>query len=1610
MSLGVVDDHATGVGGWGIAGHHFFDPVTSTLHLSSGARITVESASPVTEEIARVVSDAAPDPARPVVVDGDGRIYFADRFGRIRRLDGVETASLVTPAVFGGGSLPGPRALGVGELRDPVAGRIPALYVLSVASAPDDMFDMISRIRLDTGEVATLVGGSPRTGTPPYICGTPGAPPAAACLGPARPLAAAGFVGNPRAMAISPEGAVYFASRLVGFAGLFSWHILRYVEQPGGAVIEYVAPTGEPVTEEPTDMRFDRAGDLLVLLPSVTPRLTRIPASGGPRRTIMHRSGTDDSEGAPVCDAGTATCAMAGFDTLILPPRSTAEPCGYAARPAGEARVSCIVGSSLFTYMGLRRDVPGFPARSVGTPASRTSISLPRGIGVRAVTFHPDGRLIFVPNRPPGAPFSDPGSIHAVTWRGARDLTVAHRLPSADGSLVYDFDPAGQHVATRDAITNAVVHEFGYDALGRIDFVRDAELATTRFEWTDDGRSVRVVAPGGVTTTLMLNAEGYLERWIDPAGSEVVLGYDTALPGLLTSMTDARGGDHAYSYDAVSGRLLTDTAPLDAPSAVEPTQSLTMPTNVTVDRTVWREVTLSLPAEDGLTASARTVSYRTRRLGRGLLERRVERAGASVATRVPADGGDVTMTRWDGSSSVTTMSPDPRPDFGMAAAFPASTTLSRPSVFSATAVATTVTRTRTFDEATHRLTSAVTMPPVDPAPGAPSSTFSSAVEPRVPGGTGFVSRTTPASGDGTRSSRTLTDARGRPIRIEMPGMYPTCIEYPDGFAVRPSLIRTAPPDASGGCTAGAPSTRRREVRFAYDAGPGLRWLTEVRAGLTDAERLVTTIVPDARGWTDTLDLPGRTTLVDIDYDAHGNIVRFVPPSGHDHGFSYTPRDRLMTTTPPDTDDWTGPEVVSSDYRANGSLRAQTYRNGATLRTELEPSTGYLHRLFVEDDTFANDLVFTNDVGGRPTLIEGTMGNLGLAWGGPVLERETWVPVAGRGANGSVERRVGSSMLLESETSTVCTTTACPARSIDYRYDLDRLLVSAMPRGGLAGIHLGRTFVDGVTLTARSGGTTAAATDITTTWDTDGLGELTYSETLRGGTRLFEERICERDEHGRVTRRAERLRTSTGRTTVRVYRYEYDVRGFLEHVTENVPASGANGNANGLLCGSGGTNGSSLVDEHRFAYDDGGNRTDQAANEEDQPEVGGRTYDALGQLETRGTRTFGYDTLGQLRTSSDGASRVDYDYDPMGRLTAIRPSGTSTTPLQRFIYRDGLNPVAWQRATTSASCAGGLDSAFFVYASLPHTPDLMILDRCSDGTVDATYRLISDARGSVRSVVDAATGDVVEQILYDAWGNPRTADLVTAGGRADPAVHEPRLQPFGFIGGIWDGETRLWRLGARDYDPEIGRWTTKDPIGFEGGYNLYGYCDQDPVNCTDPTGLYSWEQFGDNVIDFGESDLGQGIIGFGDTLAFGLPRVWREFTDTNAGVRTCSAGYRVGEGVGFIWGIAMSMGMAAANSGRAIQAADDLVQVTSWAEAGITPDLNVGRWVMVGGPTRWNYLRTGLFAWTHRTGRGILRVGAPFENYITGFVRRSQLQWPTGVEFIKGFFGQRILGP
>ena len=111
---------------------------------------------------------------------------------------------------------------------------------------------------------------------------------------------------------------------------------------------------------------------------------------------------------------------------------------------------------------------------------------------------------------------------------------------------------------------------------------------------------------------------------------------------------------------------------------------------------------------------------------------------------------------------------------------------------------------------------------------------------------------------------------------------------------------------------------------------------------------------------------------------------------------------------------------------------------------------------------------------------------------------------------------------------------------------------------------------------------------------------------------------------------------------------------------------------------------------------------------------------------------------------------------------------------------------------------------------------------------STCYAVKDHLGSVCALVTAA-GAVVASYTYDAWGNVSA----TINYSLLPVNFSCR---FLFHGGWYSEATGLYQFRARWYSPELGRWLSPDPIGLEGGLNLYEFCGNNPVNNRDPSGL------------------------------------------------------------------------------------------------------------------------------------------------------------------------------
>ena len=101
----------------------------------------------------------------------------------------------------------------------------------------------------------------------------------------------------------------------------------------------------------------------------------------------------------------------------------------------------------------------------------------------------------------------------------------------------------------------------------------------------------------------------------------------------------------------------------------------------------------------------------------------------------------------------------------------------------------------------------------------------------------------------------------------------------------------------------------------------------------------------------------------------------------------------------------------------------------------------------------------------------------------------------------------------------------------------------------------------------------------------------------------------------------------------------------------------------------------------------------------------------------------------------------------------------------------------------------------------------------------------DLNGNVMGLVNATNGNISAKYEYGPFGEV----FCSVGDMA-------KVNPFQFSTKYTDTETELLYYGYRYYSPALGRWLSRDPIEEQGGLNLYGFVDNDPVNKWDKLGL------------------------------------------------------------------------------------------------------------------------------------------------------------------------------
>ena len=211
------------------------------------------------------------------------------------------------------------------------------------------------------------------------------------------------------------------------------------------------------------------------------------------------------------------------------------------------------------------------------------------------------------------------------------------------------------------------------------------------------------------------------------------------------------------------------------------------------------------------------------------------------------------------------------------------------------------------------------------------------------------------------------------------------------------------------------------------------------------------------------------------------------------------------------------------------------------------------------------------------------------------------------------------------------------------------------------------------------------------------------------------------------------------------------------------------------------------------------------------------------------------------TVAKGASTTTYTYDYRNRLTNVKAGGTM---LATYVYdaldrRIGINDNTTQTWTVYNTGSTNPYADFNSSASMtqryvfgPVVAQLPLLAHQDSSGNNDWY--LGDQLGSVRYLfqMGSGPGTVLDHVIYDSYGQVTSETNAANGDR------------FKYAGQEYDSATSLYYAQARNYSPAIGRFTARDPLGFDAGDpNLYKYAGNQPTNNTDPSGtMISYDKF------------------------------------------------------------------------------------------------------------------------------------------------------------------------
>ena len=248
----------------------------------------------------------------------------------------------------------------------------------------------------------------------------------------------------------------------------------------------------------------------------------------------------------------------------------------------------------------------------------------------------------------------------------------------------------------------------------------------------------------------------------------------------------------------------------------------------------------------------------------------------------------------------------------------------------------------------------------------------------------------------------------------------------------------------------------------------------------------------------------------------------------------------------------------------------------------------------------------------------------------------------------------------------------------------------------------------------------------------------------------------------------------------------------------------------------------LIKQYTYGYDLASNRTSELVGTVTTASTPNNVNELTSQ--TGGVnRTLTYDLNGSI--TNDGSIRT-FEWDGANRLAAINYTGATTR--SEFSY-DGLSRVAKIVEKTGSTVNS---TRKFVWSGTEKcefrdATDAVTLRFYAQGQYGTTASFYTrDHLGSIQEMFSGGGTVVLARYDYDPYG--RSTSKI------------PGTPPdFNFTGLYRHSKSNLDLATYRAYDPDLGRWLSRDPIGEDGGLNLYAYVGNNPLNRVDFLGLRAY---------------------------------------------------------------------------------------------------------------------------------------------------------------------------